>query len=136
MLGAMMLPPVSLPIEKPTKPAAVEPDVVERQRSHAQLGEQHRARRVQSRNDRGIRRRHAVAERFGAVGRGNAGCVEQILAAPRHAMQRTAVPSRRDLGVSLLRLLQRVIARERDDRADFWIQPLDSVEIDARQLLG
>ena len=65
--GLTMLPPVSLPIAKPTRPAAVaapgpalepdapsssshgihrlaaEPDVVERERAEAQLGDEHRA---------------------------------------------------------------------------------------------
>ena len=97
-----MLPPVSLPIEKPTSPAAVaapgpgarsrraffeqprvhrlaaEPDVVERQRAQAQLGDEHRAGLVQTAHDGGVGGRHAIPERLRAVGRRDACGVEQI----------------------------------------------------------
>ena len=149
--GATMLPPVSLPIEKPTSAAAVaapgpgagsrrafleqprvhrlaaEPDVVERQRAEAQLRDEHRAGLGEPAHDRGVRGRHAVAERLGAVGRGDAGRVEQVLHAVRDAVQRTAVLPGRDLGVGLLRLRQREVRRQRDDAAQLRIERVDAL---------
>ncbi len=124
----MMLPPVSLPMEKPTSPAAVaaarpgartrrafvqqpgilrlpaKPDVVQRQRAHAQLGDQHRARLVQTLDHGGIVGRHAISVRLSAVGGGYAGRVEQILTAPRDAVQRSTIVTGGDLLVGLFRL--------------------------------
>ena len=85
---------------------AAEPNIVERQRAEAQLGDQYGARVVQALHHRGILRGHAVAIRLGAVGGGNAGGVEKILRAPRNAMQRAAIVPGGDLAVGLLGLRQ------------------------------
>ena len=109
---------------------AAEPDVVERQRAQAQLGDQHRAGLVEALHHRGVLRGHAIAERLGAVGGGDAGGVEQVLRAPGNAVQRAAILAGGDLLVGLPRLRQRQIARERDDAAQFGIEARDAVEID------
>ena len=120
-----MLPPVSLPIAKPTKSRScrrarsgarsrrrfleqprihrlpAEPDVVERQRSQAELGHQHRSRFMQTLHDDGIFFGHAIAERLCAIGRSNSRRVEQILAAPRDAVQRSAIFARGNFFVRL-----------------------------------
>ena len=107
-----------------------EPDVVERERAEAELRDQHCAGLVESRDDGGVGRRNAIAVELRAVGRRNAGRVEEILPAPRDAVQRAAILSRRDLGVGLLRLRERVVARERDDAAKLGIEALNAIEID------
>ena len=103
---------------------AAEPNVVERQRAEAQLGNQHGSRVVQALHNYGILRGHAVAIWLGAVGGGNAGGVQQILGAPRYAMQWAAIVSGGNLAVGLLGLRQRQIAGERDDAAQLGIEAL------------
>ena len=78
---------------------AAEPDVVERERAQAQLGDEHRAGVVQTTHDRGVGGRHAVAERLGAVGR-------------RRCRRCRADPSRR----TECRAAARDIARRRSPR--------------------
>ena len=149
-----MLPPVSLPMEKPTSPAAVaapgpalDPDApsssshgfmvwppnqmsLSASAPEAQLGDQHGARIVETLHDRGILGGHAVAIRLGAVGGGDAGGVEQVLPAPGDAVERAAVVSGGDLTVGLLRLPEGQVACERDDAAQLGIEALQPVEID------
>ena len=158
--GLTMLPPVSLPIAKPTSPAAVaapgpaldpeeaffqqprihrlaaKPDIVERQRAQAELGDQHGAGFVQTLYDRGIFAGHAIAERLRAVGGWNSRGVQQILAAPRDAVQRSAIFARGDFLVGLLGLLQREVARQRDDAAQLGIELLQAFQINFGQPLG
>ncbi len=133
-----MLPPVSLPTEKPTSAARLpaEPDVVERQRAQTQLGDQHRARLVQAMHHRRVARRHAMPERLGAVGRRNASRVEQILHAERNAVQRPAIPSRGDFGVGLPGARERDVRRLRDDAAEPGVESIDPIEIDAGEAFG
>src|ERR1043165_4897617 len=114
ILGATMLPPVSLPSAKPTNPAAVraragaraggaflqqprvhrlsaEPDIVQSQGTHAEFGDEHRSGCVQSFYDRSVIRRNAVAVRLGAVGCRNTFGIEQVFCAPGNSMQRSAI---------------------------------------------
>ena len=116
-----MLPPVSLPMEKPTNPAAVaapgpalDPDAPS-SNSHGftvwppnQMSLSASAPRLslatstapasmQALHYNGILRGHTVAIRLGAVGGGDTGGIEQIFGAPRDAMQRAAVVSGGDL---------------------------------------
>ena len=123
-----MLPPVSLPMAKPTKSGgggragtgartggalleqprihglAAEPDVVERQRAEAELGDEHGARVVEALDDGGILIGDAVAERLGAVGGGDAGGVEKVFRAPGNSVQRAAIFSGGDFLVGLFGL--------------------------------
>src|SRR6185437_3820606 len=138
-LGLTMLPSVSLPIENPTRPAAVaapgpalEPDVVERERAHAQLCHQHRACLIQPRHHRRVRSRDAVSKRLRAVGRGDAGRIEQVLHAKRNAVQRSAIMPCGDFGVGLFGLRKRQVAREGDYTAELRIVLLQAREIDVR----
>ena len=101
---------------------AAEPNIVERQRAEAELGDEHGARVVQALHHGGVLIRDAVAEWLGAPGGRNAGGVEQVFAAPRDAVQRAAIFAGGDFGVGLLGLLQGEVARERDDAAQRGIK--------------
>ena len=151
--GLTMLPPVSLPIEKPDQPRrrrragprarpggalfekpgihrlAAEPDIVERQRAQAQLRHQHRARIVQPLHHRGVLRGNAVAERLGAIGCRNAGGIHQVLRAPRNPVERAAILAGGDLLVGLPGLRQRQVAGQRDDAAQLGVEALQSFEV-------
>src|ERR1039457_2353152 len=70
---------------------AAEPDVVERQRTHAQLGDQNGARLVEEMDYCGVLRGHAAAERLGPISGRDAGGIHQIFGAQRDAMQRAAI---------------------------------------------
>ena len=83
------------------------PDVVERERAHAELGDQHRAGLVETLDHRGILLGDAVAERLSAVSRGNARGVEEIFCAPGNAVQRAAIVAGGDFRVGAAGLLER-----------------------------
>ena len=129
-----MLPPVSLPIEKPTRPAAVaapgpalDPEAPSSS-SHGfivcppnQMSLSASAPRLsfaistapaslQPAHDGGVCGRDAVPERLRAVRRRDAGGVEQILDAVRDAVQRAAILARGDFRVGLFRLRERRVA--------------------------
>ena len=154
-----MLPPVSLPMAKPTNPAAVaapgpalDPDDPSSS-SHGfmvwppnQMSLSASAPRLSlatSTAPASCRRfttaascaGHAVAIRLGAVGGGDAGRVEKVLGAPGNAVQRPAILACRDLLVGLPRLRQRQLARERDDAVQLRVEALQSVQIDVREPL-
>ena len=128
MDGLTMLPPVSLPMAKPTNPAAVaapgpalEPEEPSSS-SHGfmvwppnQMSFSASAPRLNlatstapasfSRlHDDGVLRWDAIAERLGAVGGGDAGGIEQIFCAPGNAVQRSAILSGGNFLVGVLRL--------------------------------
>ena len=113
-----------------------EPDVVERERAQAELGHQHRARVGEPAHDGGVGRRHAVAVRLGAPGRRDAGGVDEILGAPRHAVQRAAVLAARELGVGAARGGERVVARDGDAAQELRLVALEPLEVERRQPLG
>ena len=155
-----MLPPVSLPMAKPTSPAAVaapgpalDPDEPSSS-SHGfmvwppnQMSLSASAPRLslatstapaslQPLHHGGVSVGHAIAIRLGAVGGGDAGGVEQVFRAPGNAVQRAAIFAGGDFGVGLLRLCEGVIARERDDATQLGIEALQALEIDAGEALG
>ena len=109
---------------------SAEPDVIEGECAQAELGNQHGAGIVQALHDDGVFLRNAVAEGLGAVGGGDAGGVEQVLAAPGDAVQWAAVMSGGDLGVGLLRLFEGEVAGQGDDATQLGIELLEAVEID------
>ena len=115
---------------------AAEPDVVERERAEAELGDEDRTGSVKALDDGGVVFGNAIAERFGAISGGNAGGVEKIFSAPGDSVERTAVLPCRDFGVGLLGLLQGEIFRERDDAEKFGIKFFEASEINLREALG
>ena len=115
---------------------AAEPDVVERQRAHAQFGDEHGAGLMQAVDHGGVLGRHAIAVWLGAVGGRDAGGIDQIFGAPRDAVQRTAILAGSDLQVRLFGLRQGQVAGERDHAAQLGVEALDAVQIDAREALG
>ena len=108
---------------------SAEPDIVERQSSEAQLGDQHRTRLMKTLHDRGVLGGHAVSEGLGAVGSRDAGSVKKIFGAPWDAVQRPAVFARGDLGIGLFGLRQRQLTCKRDDATQLGIEALQSFEI-------
>src|SRR5262249_7150999 len=115
MLGPTMLPPVSLPMAKPTRPAAVaapgpalEPDdpssssqgfivcppnqtSVKAETAQPHFRHQDSARRVQPLHHHGIFRRDTIAEWLGSVRSPHSCRVEQVFCAPWNSMKRAAV---------------------------------------------
>ena len=150
--GLTMLPPVSLPIEKRDQRRrgrragsgarsrrallqqprvhrlSAEPDVVERECAERQLRDEHGACLVESAHDHRVRSRHAIAERFGAVGGGDVLRVEQVLHAVRDAVQRAAILPGGDLGIRRFARASACSLRDRDDRAELRIEPLDATQ--------
>ena len=115
---------------------SAEPHVVERQRAEAELGDHHRAGLVQAMDHGGILVGHAVAERLGAPGGAHAGGVQQVLAAPGHAVQRSAVLAGGNLAVGLPCLFQCLFLHQRDHAQQLGVMALDAVDVDLRQALG
>ena len=100
---------------------ATEPDVVEGERSEAELGDENRAGGVKALDDGGVVFGNAIAERLGAISGGNAGGVEKVFSAPGDSVEWTAILPCRDFDVGLFGLLQGEIFRERDDAEKFRI---------------
>src|SRR5207302_366309 len=59
---------------------------------------------------------------------------DDVLAAPRNAVQRPAVLARRDLAVRLLRLMQGEVVGEGDDEVQQRVVAVKPIETHARQL--
>src|ERR1019366_8624556 len=108
---------------------AAEPDVVQRERAHTQLGNQHRTCVVQTLHYRCILGRHAIAERLGAVRGKDARGVHEVLRTPRDAVQWPTVFASTDFPVGLPGLRERQFARERDDAAQFRIEALKTLKV-------
>src|ERR1700751_6078758 len=70
---------------------SAKPDVVERERAEAQLGDEHSAGGVKALYHSGVFAGDAIAERLGAVGGGDAGGIEQVFSSPGNAMQGAAI---------------------------------------------
>ena len=150
-----MLPPVSLPIENATSAAAVaapgpalDPDAPSSS-SHGfivwppnqmsfsasapsdSLAISTAPASFRRAHHRGVRGGNAIAERFGAVGRGD------VLRCRGDPSRRTGCRAadrdtcRRRSRRRALRARERVIARQRDDGAELRIEPLDALQIDA-----
>ena len=113
-----------------------EPDIVERQRAQAQLGDEHRTRVVETLHYRGVLRGDAGPESFGAVRRGNSSSIEKVFTAPRDAVQRPAVLARGNFLIGFFGLLERQLARQRDHAAQLGIESLQSPEIKLGKALG
>src|SRR5579883_2477184 len=113
-----------------------EPDVIEREGAEAEFGDEDRAGSVEAFHDGCVLFGDAVAKRFGAVGGGNAGGVEEILAAPGNAVERSAVLAGGDFSVGLLGLLESKVFRQRDNAAEFGIVFLETVKINLREARG
>jgi hypothetical protein len=109
------------------------PDIIERQRSQAQLCDEHRACIVQTTYDGGIRFGHSVSEGLRTVRGWNGRGVEQIFAAPGDSVQGTAIVARGYLAVRLLRLGKRELTGQRDDTTQFWVELCDAFEINVRE---
>ena len=156
-----MLPPVSLPIEKPTSPAAVaapgpaldarralleqprvhrlpaEPDVVERERAEAELRDQHRARLVQPARRR---RRPSSARGCGTARRRRSSAMPAV-SSRSLAPQGMPCSGPRYLPAAISASARRAcgereVAGERDDAPELRVEALEPLEVDAREPLG
>ncbi len=108
---------------------AAEPYVVERKRAQTQLGDQNCAGIIEPLYNGCVSGGNAITKWLRAVGSGNAGGIEQILAAPGNPVQRPAIFSRSNFLVGLLGLRQRMITGQCDHAMQFGIEALKPVEI-------
>src|SRR5205814_1867393 len=79
---------------------------------------------VQPTHDRRVRNWNTLSKWFGTIRRRNACRVQKILHPIRDAVQWSAVFARRDLGIGALRLRERDLPRQSDDRAQPGIELL------------
>jgi hypothetical protein len=103
---------------------------------HGQLGAQHRPRRLELPDHRGVEVEALLPIRRGAPrgGRGRRG--EKILGAVGNAVERPAPAAGGDLALGTPGLSQRVLTHHRDHRVVPGPDPLQPVEIELRQLDG
>ena len=111
-----------------------EPLIARRQFSGRQLGEHDRARFAQQAHHSRLGVDHLSFESAGSPLRRKTGDRDDVLASPRHAVQRPAVLSRRYLAVGLLRLLHRQFVGVRHDEVQRGVEAAETVEIHAREL--
>ena len=156
--GETMLPSVSLPIAKPTSPAAAA-DAEPADEPLEPLRGSHGL-RVRPPNQRSpmasapsdslatstapasssraatvaLPVDHPVLERRRAPGGRIARIGDQVLGPPGNAVQRTAIMARGDLPIGLRRLLEREVLGERHDALQQRVEPLEPLEIKLRQL--
>ncbi len=100
---------------------------------HVQLAEQHRARFAQPRDDRRIVGRDAVGVDGTRCRGADAGRVDVVLQRDRDAVQRPAIAAGSRFGVERPCLRQRRIGQHRDEGIDARIQPLDPLQVRARE---
>ncbi len=105
---------------------AAEPDVVERERTQAQFRDQDGPCVFEAAHHGSVFGGNAISVGLRSVGGGDAGGVEQILRAPRNAVERPAVFSGGDFLVGGLRMGKGGVARERDDTVEFGIELLEA----------
>ena len=153
----MIEPRVSVPIAKPTSPAAVaepgpaddpldpllrvprivglaaEPVVALRQRAHRELRDEDRAGVAQPLDDGGVVVEDLILKRAGAPRRRDALGREQVLRAPGDAVKRPSVSAGADLAIGLRRLRQREILGQRDDAVQLRPVLLQPIEVHLRQ---
>ena len=96
-----------------------------------QLANDDRASSFQLPNQSGIFGRDSVAELIAARGGANARSIEEVFQPNRNAVQWAAILAAHDFGFGLARLFERKIVRDRNERVEDRIQPLD-----ARQALA
>ena len=104
--------------------------------AQTELGDEHGSGVVQTLYDDGVLLGLAILEGFGAVGRRDSRGVQEILRAPRNAMQRPAILAGGDFFVGLLGLLHGKVASQRDHTVQLGIELLQSLQIDVREALG
>ena len=90
---------------------------------------------MQTPHHNGVFGGHAITKRLCSVGRRNARRVEQILATPRNAVQRSAIIAGGDFLIGLPGLLDRQFARQCDHAMQLRIKLLEPLEINVGQPL-
>ena len=80
--------------------------------------------------------RDAIAVWFCPVGCWNAGGVEEVFCAPGNAVKRAAIFAGGYFTIGLARLFESVIFGQRDYAAQFRIEALKAIQIDAGESLG
>ena len=113
---------------------SAEPLISGRQFSGRQLREHHRAGFTQQTHDRRFGVDHLAPERARSPLRREARDRDDVLAAPRHAVQRSAILAGGDLAVGLLRLTHRQFVGVGDDEIERGVEAAEAIEIHAGQL--
>jgi hypothetical protein len=93
-----------------------------------ELAEQDRAGGVESASDLGVLSRDAVGEQRARAGRADAGGVDQVLEADRHAVQRAAIVAARELVLGGARLGEREVGGDGDERVERGVEACDALE--------
>ena len=114
--------------------APAEPLIARRELSGRQLREHDRARLAQQAHHRRLGVDHLSFEGARSPLRRKSGDRDDVLAPPRHAVQRPAVLPGRDLLVGLLRLLHRQFVGVGDDEVERGVEAAETIEIHAREL--
>ena len=137
--GDTMDPNVSLPMLKPTSPAAViacpasVPHVTLCESAEGELGDQHRAGLVEAVHDCGVVVQLLTLVRFGAPGSAVFPHRQQILPAPWNTVQGTAVIAPGDFSIRLPGLPQGALFGQRDHALQGRAVPFEARQIHACQ---
>ena len=91
---------------------------------------------IQPRGHRRILVGHAIAIWLRAIGCRNSCSIEQVLRSPWNPMQGASILARRNLLVRRPRLVQRVLARQRNYTVELRIERLQPLEVNISQPLG
>ena len=107
---------------------AAEPDVAPRERAERQLRDEDGAGGIEATDHLGVGVEGLLPVRFSAPRGWVAGDCEEVLGAPRDAMEGTAVSPSGQFGVEATGLRQRPLRRERDDGLELRVEPLQPRE--------
>src|SRR5205814_4301657 len=100
------------------------PNVIQSKRTEAQLRDENGAGIMEALDDSGVFCRNSISKGFGAVGGGDSGSVEKILATPGNTVERPPVFARGDFGVGFFRLRESEIEKSRSEEHTSELQSL------------
>ena len=110
------------------------PDIAPGERPEGELGDEHRARLVELGDDGRVLVDHLVFEGLGAPGRGIAAHRQEVLGAPRDAVQRPPPDALGKLAVGAARLFEGALFGQSDDAVQLRVEGLEAIEVEERQL--
>ena len=132
---------VGVPRVARRRPRQVEARAADREFVRRQLAQHDRAGAAQPRDADRVGGRDIVDQDLGMAGRRQAGDIDDVLDADRHAVQRAARPARHDLGLGGPGRVHRRLGVEPDEDMQLRVEPLDALQqrrrqLDRRQLAG